>query len=117
MNSFVPHSVNQNDAGMGLEPTHRSICRCAWPGILQLWELPISGGPCPCGQRVSHRGHDSVPRELGEDLVSLGPWGTTRHGLWAALGGISGPWLAPGSWFFRLAEEDLGPATQSAWSS
>lgn len=76
---------------------------------------------CSCGNYPSQgvpalsEGMTVLPGSL--EKVSLGPWGTTRHGLWAALGGISGPWLAPGSCCFRLAEEDLVPAMQSAWSS
>lgn len=83
----------------------------AWHSAVVRHTRPRGSLPCLWAASLSQRGANA-PRELGEGLGSLGPWVTTRCGLWAALGRISAPQFAPDGCCFRLAEEDLGPATQ-----
>lgn len=85
---------------------HLQVC-WAWNPAVVRNTHPRGSLPCLWVASLPQRGA-SAPRELEQGLDSLGSLVTTRHDLWATLGGISAPQLAPGSCCFRLAEEDLG---------
>lgn len=84
MTSFVPH-CNEHDAAMGLDPTHQS-----WRVHLQVswaWHPAAVRNTHPGGSLDLSVGSESpqrgarAPRELGEGLVSLGPW--ADHKTWS----------------------------------